>query len=226
MKKRILVVAAHPDDEILGCGGTVTKRIKEGCSVSILILGEGITARSQKRARQKKSGQIRNLKQNAERAARIIGARDVFLYNFPDNRLDSVPLLDIVKVVEGVKRKVRPDVVFTHHWNDLNIDHRITYKAVLTACRPVEKETVKEIYSFQIPSSTEWEYPVSFNPNLFIDISKTLNKKIAALKAYDSEIRRFPHPRSEKAVKAAAATWGSVSGLKGAEAFETVRVIK
>lgn len=221
MKKRILVVAAHPDDEILGCGGTIARLIKKGNRVSTLILGEGMVSREGKKKRD-----VKKLKEDAHKANKIIGVKDINIYDFPDNRFDTVSVLDIVKVIEKIKRSLRPDIIYTHHWNDLNIDHRICYKAVLTASRPVKNETVKEIYSFDIPSSTEWNYPNIFCPNIFVDVSETLDKKIKALKAYKTELRKFPHPRSEGAVRNIAKRWGSVAGLKCAEAFEAVRIIK
>jgi LmbE family N-acetylglucosaminyl deacetylase len=225
-KKKILIVAAHPDDEILGCGGSVVKSVKEGYSVSTLILGEGITSRDKKRNRKKREEEIKQLKEQIYKANAVIGVKDVFIYDLPDNRFDEVALLDIVKVIENIKEKIRPDIVYTHHRGDLNIDHRITLEAVLTACRPIEGETVKEIYSFEAPSSTEWNYPYIFSPNVFIEIAQTIEEKIKAFKCYKTELRRFPHPRSEEAVRCIAKRWGIAVGLKYAEAFEVVRVIQ
>lgn len=223
---KILIVAAHPDDEILGCGGTIAKRIKEGDKVYTLILGEGITSRDKVRNEKKRENELKQLKKIAHKANKTIGVEEIFTYDIPDNRFDTMALLDIVKIIEKIKNKIKPDLVYTHHRNDLNIDHRITYNAVLTACRPIKKETVKEIYSFEVPSSTEWNFPYSFNPNLFIDINKTINKKIKALKFYDGELKKFPHPRSKEAIKIIAKRWGSLSALNYAEAFEIIRIIK
>lgn len=223
---KILAVAAHPDDEILGCGGTIARLVEEGYQSYTLILCEGITSRDEKRARKKREKEIKRLREDAYKANRVIGVEDVFTHNFPDNRFDTVPLLSIVKVIEGIKNKIKPDIIYTHHRNDLNIDHRITYVAVLTACRPIKGETVKEIYSFEIPSSTEWAYPNTFAPNVFMDIAESMNLKVAALNTYKSELRRFPHPRSEKSIKVIAAKWGCVAGLCYAEAFEAIRIIR
>lgn len=225
-KKRILVIAAHPDDEVLGCGGSIAKFSAGGDKVFALILGEGAMSRFDTRKDGLKSKAPAKLKAASARVARIMGIKMVSMFNFPDNRFDTVPLLEIAKVIEKVKNGIKPDIVYTHHRDDLNIDHRITYDAVLTACRPLKGETVKEIYSFEVPSSTEWNYPASFNPDVFIDINRTICKKIAALKCYKSELRQFPHPRSEEGARHLAAYRGSMAGLNCAEAFETVRIIK
>jgi len=222
MRQAILVVAAHPDDEVLGCGGTIARYVQEEKDVHVLILGEGMTSRDKDR---KKDG-LERLKKDAHKANLTLGAKEVFLYDFPDNRFDTVALLDIVKVIEKIKRDIKPGIIYTHHRNDLNIDHRITCDAVLTAARPLKGETVREIYSFEVPSSTEWSYSYQFRPNIFKDITGTVETKIEALKRYGTEIREFPHPRSEQAVRAAAKRWGSVSGLGAAEAFEAVRIIR
>ena len=226
MKRRILVIAAHPDDEVLGCGGTVARRVAEGFEVSTLILGEGITSRDDKSQKRKREGSLKSLKRNIYKANAITGVKNLFLFNFPDNRFDTVALLDIVKVIEKVKEKVKPDIIYTHHKNDLNIDHRITYNAVLTACRPIAGNTVKEIYSFEVPSSTEWNYPYLFSPNAFVDISGMIKKKIKAFKYYKSELREFPHPRSKETIEAIARHRGSVSGVEYAEGFEVIRIVK
>lgn len=224
MKKNILVVAAHPDDEVLGCGGTMTRLIEEGFDVYIAILGEGVTSRDEKPDRTKRIKAITQLRQDSHKADTVIGAKKVFFHNFPDNRFDTVPLLDITKHVERIKKEIAPSIVYTHHRRDLNIDHRVVYYAVLTACRPMKSETVKEIYSFEVPSSTEWNFPNTFNPNLFIDITGTIERKIKAMNIYKSEIKPYPHPRSEEAVRSIARRWGSLVGVNYAEAFEVIRI--
>ena len=138
-------------------------------------------------------------------------------------------LLDIIKTIEEVKGDVSPDVVFTHHHGDLNVDHNITFKAALTACRPIKGESVKEIYSFEIPSSTEWNVPSSityFMPDYFVDVSKGIEAKNNALKEYKSELRDFPHPRSLEALELNAKQWAIKVGLEVVEAFKTIRIIK
>ena len=224
--KTILVVAAHPDDEVLGCGGTIARLVKEGFEAYTLILGEGVTSRYDVRSGQKQEGEITELKRQAKEANKILGVKDVFFSDFPDNRFDTVPFLDIVKTVEKIKNEIKPDIIFTHYEKDLNIDHQITYKAVITATRPLKGERVKEVYSFEVPSSTEWSYPLSFSPDMFFDISKTIDIKLKALEKYKTELREFPHPRSLKSVKLTANLWGVKLGLDYAEAFECVRVVK
>ncbi|KKG07367.1 PIG-L deacetylase family protein [Methanosarcina sp. 2.H.A.1B.4] len=225
--KNILVVAAHPDDEILGCGGTIKKMIEEnGYNAYTLILGEGATSRDETRNQEKRSKELEFLKKQAHKANKLVGVEDVFIYDFPDNRFDSLPLLDIIKVIEKVKSEVQPEIVFTHYEKDLNLDHRITYTALITASRPLPGESVKEIYSFEVLSSTEWNYPLEFSPDTFVDISSTLENKIKAMEAYESEIREYPHPRSSEGIKLSAKNWGMKTGLGYAEAFKTVRVLK
>ena len=196
IKKRILVVAAHPDDEVLGCGGTAARLAKEGHEIYSLILGEGLTARDNTRDRAKHEQALSALKKQAQAAGQAIGVSEVFLHDFADNRFDSVPLLDITKTIEKTIEKVNPKLIFTHYKNDLNIDHKITYQAVVTATRPLLGQPVREIYSFEVLSSTEWSYPLSFSPDTFFDISKTIDDKVKAMEEYKSELREFPHPRS------------------------------
>jgi LmbE family N-acetylglucosaminyl deacetylase len=224
--KKILVVAAHPDDEILGCGGTVARKVKNGCEAYTLILGQGIASRYKKANAQKIRDQIEELKKSVYAANEIIGVKEVFTHDFPDNKFDTVSLLEIVKVIENIKNKIKPDIIFTHYEKDLNIDHQITYKAVLTATRPLPDEVVKEIYSFEVLSSTEWNYPTTFAPDVFFDISDTIDIKIKAMSEYKSELKEFPHPRSLRAIELNAEVWGMRVGLKYAEAFKCVRWIK
>lgn len=226
MNKKILIVAAHPDDEVLGCFGTVARLIKKGYEAYTLILGEGKTSRDEKRVVENRKDEINILNNEIKRANDIIGIKKVFVESFPDNRFDSVDLLDIVKIVSKVKNEIKPDIIFTHYEKDLNIDHQITYKAVITATRPMEKESVKEIYSFEILSSTEWSYPLSFFPDIFFDISNTIDLKISAMKEYNSELRKYPHPRSLEGIKLNAKYHGMRVGKKYAEAFKSVRAIK
>lgn len=223
MNKKILVVAAHPDDEVLGCGGAVARLIKEGYTAYSLILGDGVTSRGIGR---KKSTALKIRRNEMQKANKLIGIKKVFYYSFPDNAFDSVPLLKIVKTIEIVKKKISPEIIFTHFENDLNIDHVLTYKAVVTATRPMKDESVKEIYSFEIPSSTEWNYPLSFSPNVFFNIKNTLKMKIDAMEKYASEIRQYPHPRSPEFLKLNAKYWGARVGVESAEVFKLVRIIK
>jgi len=219
---QILIIAAHPDDEVLGCGGTIAKHLQNGDEVHVLILAEGVTSRDEVRERESRAGELSQLAQAAQEAGRILGVKSVELYDFPDNRMDSVDLLDVVKVVERAIDKYKPDMVYTHHAGDVNIDHRIVHQAVVTACRPLPGQCVKTLLFFEVPSSTEWQIPGSapaFLPNYFVDISDCLDKKFQALKAYESEIRSWPHPRSLTAVEHLARWRGSMVGVEAAEGF-------
>jgi len=226
-KKKILVVAAHPDDEVLGCGGTIAKNA-ESSDIFIAILGEGISSRYQNRGEAEKS-ELQELQRQGQRACKILGAKEVLFFGLPDNRFDSIPFLEIVKKVEEVIKKFEPNTIYTHHSGDLNIDHRLTFQAVLTASRPVKENPVKEIYSFEILSSTEWsqqKIEKPFIPNVYENISSTLEKKIQALQAYKSEIKEFPHPRSLRGIEVLAEKRGMEAGIRLAEAFELIRHIK
>jgi len=225
MMKKVLIIAAHPDDEVLGCGGTVARLVREGAEVHTLILGQGITGRGGSEDADQTKKALARLVEDAKQANDALGVAQVYFKSIIDNRFDTLPLLDIVKIIEGVKNKIRPDTVFTHYAGDLNIDHQITYKAVITATRPVREESVKRLYSFEVLSSTEWNYPLSFSPDVFVDISRTIELKCQALCKYHSELRNFPHPRSVEAVQANAKIWGAKAGLQSAEAFKCVRVI-
>jgi len=205
---KTLIIAAHPDDEVLGCGGTVLKLAKKQ-QIYSLVLNKG--------------GREKPIL--TDKVSDFMGFTKSWQLDLPDNRFDTVPLADIVKIVEDVKNEIKPDVVFTHFEYDLNKDHQLTYQAVLTATRPMAKETVKELYSFEIPSSTEWKFPNVFAPNVFIDISDTIEKKIEAFKMYETEVRDFPHPRSPEAMRVIAKRWGILSGLKCVEAFYLVRKV-
>lgn len=226
MDKTILIVAAHPDDEILGCAGTVARFVKEGAKAYTLILGEGKTARDEMRDTSKWKKEIELLQKEVTKANKLIGVNEVYLHDFPDNRFDSVALLDVVKVVEKYKQKLKPDIIFTHYEHDCNVDHNVTYKAVMTATRPMKEECVQEIYSFEVLSSTEWRFPLSFSPNVFFDVTKTLSAKIKAMEAYTSELREFPHPRSLKGIELCAANWGMKVGCPYAEAFQLIRSVR
>ncbi len=224
--KKILIVAAHPDDEVLGCFGTVARLIKEGYEAYTLILGEGKTSRDESRVVEARKEDIQLLNTEIEKANSVIGIKKVFVESFPDNRFDSVDLLDIIKVISKVKEEIKPDIIFTHYEHDLNVDHQVTYKAVITATRPMEDECVKEIYSFEILSSTEWNYPLSFSPDTFFDVTDTIDLKIGAMKEYKSELCEYPHPRSLEGIKLNATYQGMRVGKKYVETFKTIRALR
>ena len=217
----VLVIAAHPDDEVLGCGGVVARHAAAGDKVETVIVAEGATSRAQAGGATPET-----LRAAAAKAAGILGgARPRFL-GLRDNRLDSVDLLDIVQALEAVIAEVAPEIVYTHHGGDLNIDHRIVCEAALTACRPVPGAPVKRFYCFETPSSTEWAAPSigpSFRPQRYVGIAKTWDAKRAALECYQTEMCDFPHARSIEAVEALARSRGAQAGLAAAEAFEVIR---
>ncbi len=222
----VLVVAAHPDDEILGCGGTLAAHAARGDTVHVLIVAEGATSRDARRNPESRKRDVANLQAAASRAASVIGANEPRTLGLPDNRLDSLPLLDIIKPIEAIVRAVAPQTVYTHHAGDLNIDHRIVHQAVVTACRPLPGSPVNAIYAFETVSSTEWQTAgEGFRPHRWVDIEPYLGNKLRALEAYEVEMRPFPHARSFEAVKALAHTRGASAGLNSAECFMVVREV-
>ena len=170
--------------------------------------------------------QAKKLQSDAKKAVKILGVNDVEFENFPDNEMDLVSNLEVTKKIESVLDRFKPELVFTHSPYDINIDHRMVYNSTLTATRPTQKTKVKTVYSFEVPSSTEWFFPSQFSPNTFVDIEKELSFKLKSLKAYKNEIRNYPHPRSIEALESIAKKWGTVSGFKAAEAFYLVRQLR
>ncbi len=228
--KKILVVVAHPDDEVLGLGATMYDLIHyHGCEVRCIILGEGITSRADQRDQQLWETELETHRKNIYEAQKAIGYQSVGIYSLPDNRFDSVALLDIIKIIEKEKVDFQPEVIFTHHGGDVNIDHQRTFESVITATRPLEHEGVKCIITFETFSGTEWRAstdPKHFIPNIYHEISQEgLAAKIKAMEQYEFEKRNFPHPRSPEALKIAAQRWGIVIGKPMAEVFHLVRLI-
>ncbi|MGB0863593.1 MAG: PIG-L deacetylase family protein [Saprospiraceae bacterium] len=228
--KKILVVVAHPDDELLGLGATMNRLIKDfGCQVRVIILGEGITSRSDERDQKKWEKELTIHRQNIKTAQEAIGYESVGVYDFADNRFDTVALLDLVKVIEKEKTAFQPQVIFTHHGGDVNIDHQRTFEAVITATRPMSHEIVKTIITFETPSGTEWRAasdPKHFIPNFFVEVNKeNIQAKIQGMEAYEFEKRVYPHPRSPEALEILAQRWGIVVGCEYAEAFMIIRTI-
>ena len=228
--KRIMIIVAHPDDELLGCGATMNKLLLEyNCTIRAVILGEGITSRSNQRDTDKVKEKLSTHKSNINTAAKKIGYSSIGVYDFPDNRFDSIALLDLVKTIEKEKESFCPEIIFTHHGGDLNIDHQKTFEAVMTACRPMSHETVRTIITFETPSGTEWSSstdPKHFIPNFFIEVSiKNLEAKIKAMESYEFEKRKYPHPRSPEALKILSQQRGITVGKNYAEAFTIVRLI-
>ncbi|OHB24705.1 MAG: hypothetical protein A2X84_14310 [Desulfuromonadaceae bacterium GWC2_58_13] len=219
----ILVVAAHADDEVLGVGGTILRHIQEGNRVTVAILSEGITSR---RATRDEVGmeELERLKNDARQAAEILGSPEIRFFDLPDNRFDGLDLLDIVKPIESLIEEIQPELVYTHFFGDLNIDHVLTARAVLTACRPLPEASVRRILAFEVPSATGWGFPNQpFVPTVFVDVSLTLPAKLKAMEAYRSEIRPYPHPRAVRAIDERARTWGTQVGMAAAEPFVLIR---
>ena len=222
--RSILVVAAHPDDEILGCGGVLASHAAKGDTVHVLIVAEGATSRDSRRDPDGRESELDDLKAAASRAASTIGAKAPHMLGLPDNRLDTLPLLDIIKPVEAVVEAVAPEIVYTHHAGDLNVDHRIVHQAVVTACRPLPGSPVRAIYAFETVSSTDWQTSGgTFRPQRWVDVEPYLRCKRRALEAYATEMRPFPHARSFEAVEALARVRGASVGLEAAECFMVVR---
>jgi LmbE family N-acetylglucosaminyl deacetylase len=219
--KNLLVVAAHPDDELLGVGGTVARYVSEGWEAFCVILGQGALARQGTF-----QGDVARLKDCAVRAGEIIGYKEVLFESFPDNAFDTVSLLSIIKTVEVHFARRKPSLVFTHYAHDLNIDHRRTFQAVLTAARPCNQNVPAELLCFETLSASEWQAPdLRFRPNTYINVTSFFERKMKALAAYETEMRPFPHPRSAQAVTALSALRGSESSCVRAEAFVSVRRI-
>jgi LmbE family N-acetylglucosaminyl deacetylase len=222
MNKQILVVAAHSDDEVLGCAGTIVRHTNAGDKVHLLFMTDGVGSRLGVNI------SVNSRILAAENSAKILGVTSVENLDFPDNSLDGLPLLDIIKVIEAKIEKLQPQVIYTHHLGDLNVDHQITHKAVMTACRPQPDFCVKEIFAFEVLSSTEWQTPgyFPFIPNVFVDIGKYIDIKRKALEVYSEEMRQSPHSRSIENTLRLNALRGNAVGVEYAESFVLLRKIK
>ena len=226
--KRMLVIAAHPDDEVLGLGGTIAKYTEAGVEVAVLIVTDGSSA------------QYRNnvhlddiiARKHAETAncASVLGINHVFYGGLPDMRLDVTPHIDINRVIEEIVNEFQPTMVFTHFSGDMNKDHRMVYESTLVACRPTAKQCVKQLLLYSVPSSTEWNVQTAstaFHPNWYVDISgEFAKKKYQAMACYETEIREYPHPRSLEYLRTADIAEGNKVGLLAAESFIMLRAIE
>lgn len=217
----VLVVAAHPDDEVLGAGGTLARHVHCGDRVHALLVADGATSRYA-------TGMAEVLAKCTRRAAQVLGFASVDQLSLPDQRLDTMPLLEVTREVEKVVDRLRPDVVYTHFPGDVNADHGVVARAAWTACRPYVLPGLRLFAVFETPSSTEWAWPIegsTFGPALFVDVTSTLDEKLDAMSCYESELRDYPHPRSLRALRERAAYWGSRVGRPAAEAFQVLRQV-
>ncbi len=220
--KRILSIAAHPDDEMLGCGGTLALAASKGDKVRSVILGQGLLSRKHPET------SLNTLQEDSRKANRILGVDSTGFYELPDNAFDTVSLLSIVQIVEQEISSYSPDIIFTHYGHDLNVDHRRTFEAVLTACRPQPGFKNPDIYSFFVSSSTDWidgNLFLSYAPNVYVDISATIERKLEALSYYRSEMKEYPHSRSIEALRIFSKYWGNRIGREYAEPFILIRKI-
>jgi LmbE family N-acetylglucosaminyl deacetylase len=225
---RVLVVVAHPDDEVLGCGATICKIICNGGAVRVLILGEGSSCRypQQMLGSDQVCHEMLQRRQFAEEALTVLGATDAVFGNLPCGRFDTTPIIDIGKQIEIQIADFQPDTVITHFAGDANSDHRITFNAVIAATRPVPKGVVRTVLSFETPSSTEWRFVDAFAPNFFIDVTEYIDLKIKAFDCYsETEARPFPFPRCEQGLRTYASFRGMQVGVQCAEAFQLVRSV-
>jgi LmbE family N-acetylglucosaminyl deacetylase len=230
-KENILIIAAHPDDEVLGLGGTILKKVKKGYKIFVVFLATGIAARYKdpKKEKGKIEREIKKLKKECQKSAAILKIKEMFFLDFPDNRLDTIPKMDITFKLKEILEIIKPQIVYTHHFGDYNWDHQIAFDITLMACRPnVGDHFPKKIYSYEVLSSTERSFQNKVNvfaPNVFEDIKDVIKFKKKAMQCYKSELRKYPHPRSPEAIENLAKKRGNEVGLEFAEAFELIREI-
>lgn len=218
---RVLVVGAHPDDEILGPGGTLAQHVRDGDEVHAVVVADGATSRY-------RGDMVSVLADSAARAAKVLGLASLRMEGLPDQRLDALPLVDVTQAIEAIVDEVRPRFIYTHFPGDVNADHGVVAQATWVASRPYVAPFLRRFAVFETPSSTEWAWPTEgtgFLPGLFVDITATLEKKLAAMDCYESELRPYPHPRSGQALRERAAVWGSKVGRPAVEAFQVLREV-
>lgn len=224
---KILVIAAHPDDEVYGMGGTIARLSAEGNEVHVLIVTDGCTAQYAGQANLPEI--VAQKHREALEANEILGVKKVHFGTFPDMKLDTVPHVDLNRLIEDAVNAVRPEAVYTHFYGDVNLDHQMVYRSALVAVRPVSGQCVKELYCYQTPSSTEWSPQLAqtaFLPNVMVDISDFETAKEQALLAYQTEVRVYPHPRSPQYVRETDRARGLQWGLGPSEAFMLLRKIR
>ena len=226
--KTILIIAAHPDDELLGCGGSIIKWIKNECLVKVIYLSEGVTARKSLTEDRNWDSDIQAREEMAEKYAKASGIEIIKFMRKPNLKTRELSMLEIVKEIAGFITEINPSEIYTHFPGDLNSDHQVCFEAVVTACRPFMGIKVNSIYSFEVPSSTNWSSSLNspaFKPNHYIEIDEQIEEKIEMLNFYDYEMRDFPHPRSPENIRAQAQIRGSEIGSKFAEGFMLVRSV-
>jgi LmbE family N-acetylglucosaminyl deacetylase len=224
---KVLVIVAHADDEAIGCGGTLLKHRNNNDKIQIIYMTNGVSARSPIANAAEKS-EINKRAKAQQKACQFLAVNKYHHYDFPDNKMDQVPLIEVTKQIEKVITEFQPSLIYTHHGGDLNVDHRIVHQAVLTACRPQPTCTVKTILTFEVNSSTEWSSAAignEFIPNYFVDISDVVEEKNKLLGCYVQEMREYPHSRSVQAINNINQWRGNQVGLAHAEAFMLIRKI-
>jgi LmbE family N-acetylglucosaminyl deacetylase len=217
----VLVFAGHPDDEILGAGATLAGHASRGDAVHAVVLADGATSRYDETMEE-------TLRKAGQRAAEQVGFASIRFEGLADQRLDTAPLIEITQGIEAILEELDPEVVYTHFPGDVNLDHGIVARAVWTACRPYRFPRIRRLAAFETPSSTEWAWPLpdgAFSPSLFVDVTATLDAKLAAMECYSAELRDYPHPRSTRALRQRAEFWGSVVDRTAAEPFLIMREI-
>jgi LmbE family N-acetylglucosaminyl deacetylase len=222
MPRKVLVVAAHPDDELLGLGGTIARHTSKGDLVTIAIIADACSVRYENEV-------VRYLRQCTMEGAQRLNVSDVRFAGMADQKLDVLPILEITQWIEGVQRDVQPQIVYTHHRGDINRDHQVVYEATLTAARPYNALYVERILCYETPSATEWGGPHAsscFSPNVYVDITDHIEMKLHAMSAYTTELCSYPHPRSLESLRMRAAYWGGVIGTLAAEPFMLVREVE
>lgn len=225
--KRALIIAAHPDDETLGCGGLISKYQPLGVEFKVVFIGEGSTCRFGAPLVKDAVTAIKQRTESAIQAMNILQVQNFEFHDLPCGRFDQLPVISINKIIEGVIRNFDPDTVFTHSPFDANNDHKIVFNATVMATRPGAQNHVSRLFSYEVLSSSEWAFVNTFNPNYFEELSEqNLDMKWQALALYESETKSYPFPRSKEGVCALSMTRGMQAGFAYAEAFHLIRELK